>query len=351
MRARRHLSVFFIGFIAVVAGCGGDATGPDQDPAAVIGTISIDASAGPAYLQLGDSARLVTVTDPSSSTAWDLSFDGSAISVNGGLAGPGGVGGYCICDNAGAGADLIRELTPAKTLPAFEGAVASEIPASSAFVQDELVPAIEGWYLGAAGGEAVANAGVSWIIRSGASSPLLSKFRVTAIEGASASGPGRVTFEYATQAAAGAPLGALTTETFDLGSGSRYFSLATGVVTEADAWDLQFDGWVIHLNGGVSGSGGVSAVSAGDMPFGEIDAALAASVPAVAYSTDGLGGVFATYPWYRYNLTGTDHQVWPTYDVYLIQRGTEVYKIQIVGYYNEAGVSKHLTLRYARLRS
>jgi hypothetical protein len=67
------------------------------------------------------------------------------------------------------------------------------------------------------------------------------------------------------------------------------------------------------------------------------------------YRGDAFGGVFDEHRWYRYNLTGTDHQIWPTYDVYLIRRGTEVYKVQLVSYYDATGDSRHITFRYAPL--
>jgi hypothetical protein len=54
-------------------------------------------------------------------------------------------------------------------------------------------------------------------------------------------------------------------------------------------------------------------------------------------------------PWYRYNITGTDNQIWPTYDVYLVRRGSDVYKVQLVGYYDAGGRSRQITVRYAPL--
>jgi hypothetical protein len=84
--------------------------------------------------------------------------------------------------------------------------------------------------------------------------------------------------------------------------------------------------------------------------FEQIDAAYAATAPPQAYRRDAFSGVFAQQPWYRYNITGTDNQIWPTFNVYLIKRGNEVYKVQLIGYYGPAGEPRILTMRYARLR-
>jgi hypothetical protein len=86
-------------------------------------------------------------------------------------------------------------------------------------------------------------------------------------------------------------------------------------------------------------------------PAGQLagfDAITAANIPgsASAWSADA----FTTSKWYRYNLTGTDHQVWPTFDVYLVQRGSEVYKIQLTNYYGPGGEPRRITFRYAKLR-
>jgi hypothetical protein len=59
--------------------------------------------------------------------------------------------------------------------------------------------------------------------------------------------------------------------------------------------------------------------------------------------------VFDAHPWYRYNLDG-GHQIWPTYDVFLIRRGDAVYKVQLTSYYGATGDSRQITFRYARLQ-
>ena len=106
--------------------------------------------------------------------------------------------------------------------------------------------------------------------------------------------------------------------------------------------DIALDGWDIVINGGVSGSGSAGAVLA-SQTFAEMTDA--SDVSASHYRGDAFGGVFDEHRWYRYNLTGS-HDITPTFDVYLIRRGTEVYKVQLTSYYSVAGDSRHITVRY-----
>ena len=69
----------------------------------------------------------------------------------------------------------------------------------------------------------------------------------------------------------------------------------------------------------------------------------------VAWTVDSFGGVFVTSPWYRYNITGTDNQIWPNFNVYLIKDGDAVYKVQIISYYGPTGTSRQITLRTSRV--
>nr|MCU0616345.1 hypothetical protein [Gemmatimonadaceae bacterium] len=74
------------------------------------------------------------------------------------------------------------------------------------------------------------------------------------------------------------------------------------------------------------------------------------ATPNPAFGQDALGGPFGARPWYRYNVTGTDLQIWPTFNVYLVKRGAQVWKVQLVGYYDTQGQSRRITVRSARLR-
>jgi hypothetical protein len=330
-----------------LAACDSDRiTDPDQRDEAR--TITVDASAGWAFVALGDEARQVEVADAASSTAWDIAFFATSVMLNGGDAGPGGVVGHCLCANADLTDAEVGALTAEAALAAFEAVTAEDVPPSGeAWETDALVPALQGWYAYDPVAHVVsANPNRVWKLRA-ADGQAYAKLHVTGIEDATQAEAGRVTFEYAVQPAKGAPMGAAQSATVDVSGGARvYFSLTQGAVSDESDWDLLFEGWTIRLNGGVSGSGDAGAVVV-DEPFGGITDA---SDMGTLYRGDTYGGAFAAHPWYRYNITGDDHQIWPTFDVYLVKRGSEVYKVQLISYYHPANAtSRHITMRYARL--
>ena len=84
-------------------------------------------------------------------------------------------------------------------------------------------------------------------------------------------------------------------------------------------------------------------------PYENITSTYAGFVPAQAYSRDAFTGVFTAQPWYRYNLTGTDHQIWPTFQVYLVRRADALFKVQLTSYYGPSGETRRITIRYQRL--
>lgn len=155
------------------------------------------------------------------------------------------------------------------------------------------------------------------------------------------------------------------TITVDASAGWAYVSLAdSAVVTPAPAaeastaWDIGFSVTSVAINGGSAGPGGVSVhcicqnASSTNSQFlamtaqsekGDFDAVT--EVPAgAAFATD----VFANQRWYRYNLAG-DNRVSPTFDVYLVKRGTAVYKLQITDYYSATGQPRHISFRYQQI--
>ncbi len=129
--------------------------------------------------------------------------------------------------------------------------------------------------------------------------------------------------------------------------------------TTATGWDISFNASNVAINA----TGGVTAYCActnqsatdatimsltADSQLNTFTAFEASSIPA---ATSFTADVFATKKWYRYNLTGSDHQIWPTFDVYLVKRGTAVYKVQVTGYYSATGAPRFITIRSAQLRS
>jgi len=335
----------------VVAACDSETTGPNpnENEGDGIFTFTVDARTTWAYVDLdGESATQVTVADPATSTTWDIAFFGTNVMLNGGAAGPGGVVGHCLCQNADATAAQVMAMTLESQRPAFEAVTAAAIPTDeSAWEDDALAPAITGWYAYDFVTHQVTPSGRVWKIRAAeADDPVYAKFRVTSLANASQANAGEITIEYAVQPGAGEPLGETKTAVIDVRSGRVYFDLATGTVSDAGDWDLAFEGYTIRVNAGVSGSGTAGAVLE-TTPFEEIDDA--SDAPASVYAADAFGGVFKSHPWYRYNLTGNDHLIWPTFDVYLVRRGDEVYKLQIVSYYSAAAEARFITVRFAPL--
>lgn len=183
-----------LGIATLLAACSDGATEPEAPQP--FRTLTVDASTSWGYADLeGDTARLVSVSDPAASTEWDLGFMTTSVALNGGVAGPGGAVAYCLCQNAAATDADLQTMTAASELGDFESVTSARIP------------------------------------------------------------------------------------------------------TDASAWSAD---------------------------------------------------VFDERKWYRYNLAG-NHQIWPTYDVYLVKRGSEVYKIQLIGYYGPAGETRQISFRYVRL--
>ena len=305
------------------------------------GELTLDASSAWAYASL-DEGEAVVVEEPTSAPGWDIGFNATRVMLNGGAAGPAGVVGTCLCQNAGATDPQIVAFTPESELPDFEAVTSADIPDASEFQSDALVPAIQGWYAGT-GETAVAAPENSSLARlqDGTS---FAKLHVISAHRSLAEHAGQVTFEFAVQPAADQPFEATRTVTLDASAPSRV-DLNTGATTRADtASDLSLDGFTIQLNGGVSGRGAAAAAVATE----EFSSIATATIDPRSYLQDNFGGVFNSHPWYRYNLTG-ENIIHPTFEVYLIKRGDDVYKVQLVNYYGSTGEPRHITFRYARL--
>lgn len=129
--------------------------------------------------------------------------------------------------------------------------------------------------------------------------------------------------------------------------------------TSATAWDISFNATTAALNttGGVTAyclcqhesatDVAIMALTA-DAESSTFESVVATDIPA---TTTFTADVFTPHKWYRYNLTGDDHQIWPTFNVYLVQRGSAIYKVQITGYYDLAGAPRHISIRSALLRN
>jgi hypothetical protein len=340
---RRLLALSFALCAAIgAAACDESSTEPDEETEA---TLMVDAREDWVYVDLDETARVVSVSDRATSDAWDIAFYGLSVMLNGGAAGPGGVSGYCLCQNEGATAAQVMAFTAEAELVDFESVTAAAVPAAAEFVDDELDPALTEWYSYDLQTHVVtANPARVWKVRT-AEGDAYAKVHIVGIEDAAQAHAGRVTVEYALQPSAGGAFGAVQQVTVDASAGPVGIDLESGEESSGAEWDIRVDGWDLRVNGGVSGSGEAGAVAV-DEAFGAITDA---SDMTTHYSGDAFGGVFVDSPWYRYNLTGDDHHVWPAFEVYLVRRGEEVYKVQIINYYDVAANPRQITFRYDRL--
>src|SRR5687768_13697374 len=131
-------------------------------PEELEGTLTVDARNGWAFVSLENEAVVTPGTSFGTSTTWDIAFNATAVMLNGGLAGPGGVSGYCICQNATATDAQLLAMTADGELADF-GAVTA-IPLAAQFSTETLSPAISGWFSGT-GASATADPAKTFIVR------------------------------------------------------------------------------------------------------------------------------------------------------------------------------------------
>jgi hypothetical protein len=325
--------------VAALAGCNSDDTIAPPPP--VEGAFTVNAVQGWVFVNVADSSVVTPAPSPGQSSDWDIGFFATSVMLNGGEAGPGGVTGFCICQNDQATGTEVLAMTAESELADFDAI--TSVPAGVTFVEDVLAPALSGWFTGA-GVTAVADPTRSFLVRL-ADSVAYAKVHVTEIENPTATSAGSVTLEFAVQPSPTGALGATQTLTVDLSTGPVGVDLNTGAVTtSATDWDLQLSGFAIRVNGGVSGPG-KGAVAAGTGTFASITTAKTADQ---AYQIDRFTGVFGAHPYYRYNILG-DNRISPTFDVYLIRRGNAVYKLQVLSYYDPTSAPRYITFRYKQI--
>lgn len=342
-------------------------------------TMLVDASAGgfgaadddPAnrwsYLNLA-TGELLALTDQQaeSSKDWHMAFKRVGIRINGGSSGPGEVTAAVIDDQAefyseqGEPVSSVFEQASAQSeLAALEQSVdTSQLP----FESDRYVASINGngqdtsasWWLYDRVNHSVnANPDV-WSVVRGSSGESFAKLHVTDIQQADR----QISIEMWIQpegadAFAASPV--VWTAAIGMAGGSLCYDfeqmMQVDCTAQASFWDLQVEvsnngqSWNLWTNGGVVRGDGAQGAS-----FGPLSAALqeqytgASSVP--TWFEDDTAGVFHGSPWYEYNLQGS-HRIWPNYRVYAVNTPDGDYKVQLLGYYDEAGASGHITLRYS----
>jgi hypothetical protein len=324
---------------AATLGCtSDDVTAP---PPGEEGSMTVDASVGWVFVSLSDSAVVQPTPSPSASSGWDVAFNATAVMLNGGAAGPGGVTGACICQNAGATPAEVLAMTPDTEADAYD--TLSAVPTGTTFTADALVPAIGDWFTGS-GAAAEADSSAVFLVRL-SDSTSFAKLHVTQLQNPSSGSAGVVTLEYAVQADSTTAFGSVQTIDVDVTAGAQQIDLNAGTADESVAgWDLAIDGFTITLNGGASGSGNAAAAIATES-FDDVTTAVTFGS---AYRTDGFSGVFGSSPWYRYNLAG-DNRISPTFDVYVLKRGSVTYALQIVNYYSPTDAPRRISFRFRRI--
>jgi hypothetical protein len=234
------------------------------------------------------------------------------------------------------------------------------IPPLSSFVADSVTPVITGWVNGT-----TAVPANTYVVKLASTAGAQVKFRIDALHGATNTNPGTVTITYAYRASSSVEFGTAATFTVTVPpTGSAYVNF-TGTpptvtigTTAPAAWDVTFTGYKIFVNGGASGTGGVTVlpIITGTQPyapFDQVTKALVATVPPFdGFSADVSGGAFVSADksrkWYRYNLTG-NHDITPTFNTYLVKTPAGIFKVQVTSYYNTVGVGNYISIRSAKI--
>ncbi len=284
----------------------------------------------------------LTDAEAAQSAEWHIAFKRSEIRLNGGISGPGNVRGFDLMGFE----DIIAEA-------AFDAITATDISDSDAFIADGPAYAIGEWYSYDSASHRIEAPGHAYELRT--ANGQFAKFVVDAIEGASRTDAGRIAFRWVV--ADGTDLtGAARSATVDVSGGQEmYFNLSSGEpVALADPstsldWDLHFSGYVIRLNGGISGPGQGGAFPAyqTDQTFEDIAEAMG-----FGYFADKSGSAFSsdTGEWYSYD--SNTHFLSTRNHVYVIDTGEGLYKMQLISYYREvegSPVSGFITFRWRPL--
>jgi hypothetical protein len=336
--------------VSLAAACEDEATGIEDLP--VEGELTVDASSPTAftYFTFADGGSVVTVTDPSSSSDWDMAFRRFTVKLNGGVSGPGSVAGVNLENNAALDSAAVLALTSADADTAFAAVTEDDI-AGASFVEDGIVEDPAAWLSFGPMGP-VANPTEAWKLKlADGAHGLIRAIGLTL-------GPAvTATFEVRHQPTSGA-LGSLDTVTVDISAAPAFIDVETATsVTPASGTSCDWDVEVAPLFGDLDMSVN-DTCGAGTFPLdaGEDFSTLAAADDAPEYggflsvtagafpaSFGGPEGVF----WY--NVDGS-MRLFPTYNVFLVRVGTTVYKVQITDYYNQTGDSGFPTVRFEQLQ-
>jgi hypothetical protein len=341
---RRAIRALAFACLLPAVACESDSSGP-KSPAEP-GVVELDASSSTVftYFRLSDGA-VVAVPNPTASDDWDIAVRRFAVKLNGGVAGPKGVLGYNLKNNATATDDQVLGFTATNQLAAFEAVGPADVPDTADFEEEGLGPDFSTWFrFDPVSNGLVANPAAAWKIRrSGGTSYGL--IRVTRIV-ASSTALDSLTFEYRLQS--GNTIGAASEITIPT-TGNNAVNLGSGSAVAATGC-----GWDVSAGADFS----ISVNAACDVGTFPLDAT--ENFPSLAAADDAstYGPFFSlisgpipnstsdrTAP-FLYDLAG-DNRLSPTFTTYLVKVASRVYKLQLINYYGQSGASGHPTLRFA----
>ncbi len=349
IRSIRSTGLLLASCLLAVSACEDETTGPDnsieEGEVALVATSSTDF----AYLSLANGGSVVSPSDPSTSTEWDIAFRRFSAKLNGGVAGPGSVAGANLRNNADATETQVVALTMADADAAFEAVTAADI-AGATFAEDGLIPDPgASWFRFDPGsGGLVANPGAAWKVRTADGG--YGVFRVAALNMAGQA-PLGATVEFRYQAAGGT-LGPINSVEISFAQGPGHIDLSSGAIVPPAAcdWDMSLaPSFMIAFNAGCSAGSFpldssddfTTMTTAADAPdYGGFLAAVSGAIPS---TVDDASGVF----WY--NIEG-NNRLWPTFNVFLVRVGSDVYKVQVTDYYSATGESGYPNIRFERLQ-
>lgn len=360
------------------SGGGSNAGGGDgPPPAAELQSLNVDATNYSEYVHVNlHTGQIVEVAAQAEATPeWHIALRRFNVKLNGGTSGPGNVAGALI----GAQDDFYDDGTPIASR--FSNATEdSERPVlmadfaepdASDWVSDNITTVLSGtsatdggWYLyNFADGTMLPNPDRGWLLRSGEGNSY-ARMRMTGLVFDTRSGNGveNFRFEFDVQPAG---VGQFTNQaTFEgslpPGGGEVCFDFDANQTADCTgtAWDLKIGflgrSFFLRSNGGVSGDGNGAAF--GPFDWSTLSTYVSATMDpggtplAGLYTADSSSGIFSEQSWYAYSLAG-QNRLWPNYRVYLIDTDRNDddaprYALQITGYYNDAGISGHIRLRY-----
>lgn len=345
---RHSGAVFAVAVCLAAAACEDEVTAPETQ--LVEGEIQLDASstADFTYFSLSD-GQVVDVSDAQASQDWDIAFQRFSAKLNGGVAGPAGVAGANLRNNADASAEQVLAFTAADGQAAF-GAVTEADISGAQFTTDGLIEDEGGsWFrFSPQVGNLVADPSAAWMVRGADGS--FGLFRVAELV-MGGQIPASITVEIRHQPAGGT-LGPVQAVEVDMTQGPGFVDLSSGgtVPPQGCNWDVALiPPFTIDLNGdcdagtfplGTGQDFTAVADASGAAEYGPYLAAISGAIP---NTVDSAEGVF----WYNID---SNQRMWPTYNVFLVRRGSAVYKVQVTDYYSTTGASGFPTLRYEQLR-